>query len=90
MNGLGCIDVGKNKLVTSILKLRKKYGEKMSEQNNSNYKNFLLGAIGGFLTVLGITLALVFWADVVSFFKGIVGMVFAIAGLGILYFLSKK
>jgi len=58
--------------------------------DSKNYKSFILGAVGCFLLVFGITLILIFWNDVVSFFKGISGIILAISGLGIIYFLQKK
>jgi uncharacterized membrane protein len=43
-----------------------------------------------FSMLLGITLVLVWWPDVVSLFRGFVGMAFALAGLLILYILNNQ
>jgi len=61
----------------------------MAEDEKQSYKKFLTFLIGAFFTVFGITLILVFFSDVASFFRGIGGMVFALIGLLILYSLSK-
>ena len=61
----------------------------MSEEQKTNYKKFLNFVIGFFLLVLGITLVLACWNEVVIFFKGIIGMILAMAGLLVLYTLNK-
>lgn len=43
-----------------------------------------LPIVGGLAVVGGITMVLVWWSDVVSLFRGVVGMVLAVAGLLIL------
>jgi hypothetical protein len=45
--------------------------------------------VGMFVLVLGITLILVWWEDVVSLFKGAIGVILALAGLVTLYAVSK-
>ncbi|MBU0469494.1 MAG: hypothetical protein KKD07_07245 [Candidatus Omnitrophica bacterium] len=62
----------------------------MVEKKDSGFKNFKTFIIGLFLLILGITLVLYCWSEVVIFFKGIVGMIFALAGLLVLYTLNKK
>ena len=63
----------------------------MNEKNDEKgYKRFVFSILGALMVVVGITLVLIFWSDVVSLFKGISGMIIAIAGLTMLYFLSKN
>jgi len=59
------------------------------EKDKENYPRFLKGLGGIFLLVLGITMVLIWWADVVSLFKGFLGMAMALAGLLVLYSLKK-
>ena len=54
-----------------------------------NYKKFVLFAAGFFTLVLGITLILVCWRDVVSLFRGAIGTILALAGLFMLYAVGK-
>jgi hypothetical protein len=58
------------------------------DQKNS-YKKFVLFAAGFFVLVLGVTLILVCWKDVVALFRGASGIVFALAGLFTLYAVGK-
>ncbi len=60
--------------------------------NNQNapYQKFVQLLIGIALLTLGITLILVWRHDVVSLFRGVIGMTLALAGLLILYGLNKK
>ena len=44
--------------------------------------------LGGALLILGITLVLAWWPAVVNIFKGVLGMVLAVAGLVVLYLLK--
>ena len=46
--------------------------------------------VGGFLVVLGMTLVLCWWADVLAFFRGFLGMALAVGGLLVLYSLNSK
>ncbi|HBG62133.1 MAG: hypothetical protein A2Y03_08785 [Omnitrophica WOR_2 bacterium GWF2_38_59] len=62
----------------------------MVEKKDPDFKKFKTFIIGLFLLILGITLVLSCWSEVVIFFKGIMGMVFAMAGLLVLYTLNKK
>ncbi len=39
--------------------------------------------------ILGITLVLVWWADVVSFFRGFIGVLIALGGLLVLYMVKE-
>jgi len=60
------------------------------DEKESRYKKFVLFAAGFFVLVLGITLILVCWNDVVALFKGASGIVFALAGLFMLYAAGKS
>ena len=44
---------------------------------------------GGVILILGVTLILVWWADVVSLFKGALGIGLALGGLVMLYMVNK-
>ena len=52
-------------------------------------KKLALTVPGIFLVIIGSTLILAWWPDVVSFFRGIVGMALAVSGLLVLYSVSK-
>lgn len=54
------------------------------------YKRFVLALIGTCILIVGVTLILTWWVDVVSLFKAASGIVLAVGGMGVLYFLSKK
>ena len=58
-------------------------------QEKSGVKNFLLTILCIGLLVLGITLTLSWWADVVVLFKGAAGIVLALAGIFGLFLLRK-
>ena len=53
------------------------------------YKRFILFLVGFFIVILGITLILAWWKDVVILFRGAVGIILALAGLLTLYALNK-
>ena len=57
---------------------------------NNDYKKFLMAAIGGFAAILGVTLILAWWPDVVSLFRGGVGIILAVGGLLAIYSLNLK
>ena len=57
--------------------------------SKSSHKIFFLFVIGFFILILGITLTLVWWPHVVLLFKGAAGIILALAGLLMLYGLSK-
>ena len=59
------------------------------EKDKENYPHFLKGLGGVFVLILGITMVLIWWADVVSLFKGFLGMAVALAGMLVLYSLKK-
>ena len=61
----------------------------MKNQKKSSYKKFVLYLVGSFFLILGITLVLIWWQDVVVLFKALVGMVLSLVGLVILYYLNK-
>ena len=48
-------------------------------------KKIFLFAAGALLLIVGIVMVLVWWKDVVSLFRGGVGMVVALAGMLVLY-----
>jgi len=54
-----------------------------------NYKKFVLFVAGFFVLILGITLILVWWKDVVGLFRGAIGFILALAGLFSLYAVGK-
>ncbi len=53
-------------------------------------KRLIFALIGSFILVLGVTLVLAWWTDVVVLFRGGIGMVLALAGMLILYSLNQK
>ena len=59
------------------------------DPQKENYKRFVLFVIGFFVLVLGVTLILVWWKDLVTLFKGSIGFVFALAGLFMMYAVNK-
>ena len=59
------------------------------DSQKSAYKKFLMFLIGFFILILGITLILAWWEDVVVLFKGAIGMILALGGLLALYTLNK-
>ena len=61
-----------------------------AKQQKESSKRFLMVLGGSFVLILGITLVLAWWQYVVMLFKGLIGMVLALAGLVMLYVLSKK
>ncbi len=54
-----------------------------------SYKKFVLLAVGFFVLVLGVTLILVWWQELVVLFKGAVGFILALAGLFAMYAVHK-
>ena len=60
------------------------------EKETEGYKKFINGLVGIVILVLGITFILIGWSDVISFFRGIIGITLAIAGLVVLYLLGGK
>jgi uncharacterized membrane protein YqgA involved in biofilm formation len=55
----------------------------------NTYKKFLMLVVGFFILILGVTLILAWWQDVVILFKGAIGMILALGGLLTLYTLNK-
>ncbi len=55
------------------------------KDQKNNYKKFVLFVVGFFVLVLGITLTLVWWKDVVGLFRGSIGVILSLAGLFALY-----
>ena len=69
----------------------KKGGETMTlDDQKPAYKKFIFFMVGMFILVLGITLVLIWWKDVVILFKGAIGVILALAGLVTLYAMSKN
>jgi len=62
---------------------------KMSLDKKIKSNKALLFLTGGAVLVLGITLILVWWPDVVSFFKGLIGMTLSVGGLLLLYMIKE-
>lgn len=59
------------------------------DSQKSTYKRFLMFLVGFFILILGVTLILAWWKDVVILFKGAIGMMLALGGLLALYTLNK-
>ncbi|MDP2653714.1 MAG: hypothetical protein Q8Q08_06745 [Candidatus Omnitrophota bacterium] len=49
----------------------------------------LLFLIGGCFVILGITLTLVWWNDVVLIFRGLIGILIAVGGMLVLYMVKE-
>jgi len=56
-------------------------------KGKANKPLFLL--IGSGILVVGITLVLIWWPEVVSLFKGFIGMALALGGLLVLYMVRE-
>ena len=85
MNGHGCTAGGK-----AVRRQAVKWRRHMKKDDQKkSYKKFVLLVGGFFILVLGITLILACWKDVVSLFRGASGMVLALGGLFMLYAVSK-
>ena len=52
-------------------------------------KRLTLSVAGVFCLVLGVTMTLVWWHDVVIVFKGVGAIILAVAGLVMLYMMDK-
>ncbi len=61
----------------------------VKDSQKDSYKKFILFGIGFFILVLGVTLVLVWWEDVVVLFKGAIGIILALAGAFTLYAVNK-
>jgi len=61
----------------------------VKDDQKSSYKKFILFLGGFFVLILGITLTLLWWKDVVALFKGATGIILALAGLFALYAVNK-
>jgi uncharacterized membrane protein len=83
MNGPGCTGAGK------ASQLNKKEVSMVKENNKNSYKRFVLFTVGIFILALGITLILVWFSEAVMLFKGAVGVILALAGLFMVYAVSK-
>lgn len=57
--------------------------------NNTKTSPLSLFVIGTIILIAGITLILVWWADVAQLFRGGIGMLLGIVGLFILYNIKK-
>ena len=60
------------------------------DQQKSAYKKFVTFLIGFFILILGITLILAWWEDVVTLIRGALGMMLAFGGLLALYTLNNN
>ena len=54
-----------------------------------SYKTFLKALLGVVILIVGITMILAWWPQVVALFQGFLGLAFAIAGMLVLYSISK-
>jgi uncharacterized membrane protein len=54
-----------------------------------NKQRTAAGAAGAVMLVLGVSLILAWWPDVIAFVRGMIGMVLAVGGLLILYFIKR-
>ena len=61
----------------------------MSIDKKIKSSRFLLFLCGGIVLIAGMTLVLIWWTDVVSFFKGFIGMFLAVGGLLLLYMIKE-
>lgn len=59
------------------------------KEGKDSYKVFLQFLVGLFVLILGITLTLSWFDEVIILFKGAVGIILALAGLFTLYALNK-
>ncbi len=59
------------------------------DDQKNTYKKFIMFVVGFFILILGTTLILAWWTDVIIFFKGTLGKILAVAGLLMLYTLNK-
>ncbi len=66
------------------------YHLSLNKMSKNFTKQSLFYLLGSFILVLGIALILLWQADVAVLFRGGMGMVLALAGLLILYFLGRK
>ncbi|MFA5089105.1 MAG: hypothetical protein WC552_08765 [Candidatus Omnitrophota bacterium] len=60
-----------------------------AESKKKNGRNIYLFILGSLVLVMGITLILAWWPDVVALFKGSLGFLLALAGLFILYMIKN-
>ena len=56
---------------------------------NNGYKKFIFNLAAAFALILGITLILAWWSDVVILFKAGSGIILAVGGLLIIYSINK-
>ncbi|MCA9405091.1 MAG: hypothetical protein KC684_01010 [Candidatus Omnitrophica bacterium] len=54
-----------------------------------SYKTFLKALLGVVILIVGVTMILAWWPQVVALFQGFLGLAFAIAGMLVLYSISK-
>lgn len=59
------------------------------DDQKNTYKKFIMYVIGFFVLILGITLILAWWENVIILIKGALGIILALAGLLMLYTLNK-
>ena len=59
------------------------------DDQKSTYKKFIMFLVGFFILILGVTLILAWWQDVVILFRGSLGIILALGGLLALYTLNK-
>lgn len=59
-------------------------------ESKDEYKKFLRLISGFSILVVGVVFILIWWPDVVSFFRGFLGFAVAVGGLLILYSVNTK
>ena len=62
----------------------------MNKKKKDDYKKFLLYLIGGVTLLIGITLTLNWWNDILILFRGTLGILLSLSGMFALYIASKK
>ena len=82
MNGDGCTVDGK---VNRQARTRREQEFSMAD----SYKTFLKALLGVVILIVGVTMILAWWPQVVALFQGFLGLAFAIAGMLVLYSISK-
>jgi len=59
------------------------------DAEKNSYRRFILFVAGFFILVLGVTLILIWWKDLVVIFRGALGLILALAGLFMMYAINK-
>lgn len=93
MSGDGCIGGGKagrpDNRIAGYPGIRKHRRFSLNMSTKTPLTKLVLYLLGSLVLVLGITLVLAWWRDVVVLFRGVAGIGLALAGLLVLYSLKK-